>query len=228
MLAAPVSSQRFALLAVTRGQVACEAVTSSLSAAPPPRIDGRSARALRTREAIVDACIALVEEGELRPTAPQVAERASVSVRSVFQHFADLPSLHSAVAARIAERVAVLIHPVHVTLPLEVRIEACVRHRAALLEALTPFRRAANVHGPFSPEIREAVGASVEFLRVEVGRAFEPELAALRSPDERDEVEEALAMALSWSAWDALRTDAGCDVETASAVLRRTVRALLS
>jgi len=62
-------------------------------------IDGRSARALRTREAIVDACVSLIEDGELRPTAPRVAERAGVSVRSVFQHFADLPALHSAVLA---------------------------------------------------------------------------------------------------------------------------------
>jgi hypothetical protein len=47
-------------------------------ASPVPPLDGRSARALRTREAIVDACIGLVEEGELRPTAPRVAERAGV------------------------------------------------------------------------------------------------------------------------------------------------------
>jgi TetR/AcrR family transcriptional regulator of autoinduction and epiphytic fitness len=200
---------------------------TSLPTAEPERIDGRSARALRTREAIVDACIALVEEGELRPTAPQVAERAGVSVRSVFQHFADLPSLHSAVAARIADRVSVLIHPVDVTVALESRIAAFVRHRAALLEVITPFRRAAAVHGPFAPEIRAAVSVATEFLRHEVRRAFEPELLA-RPPAERREVEEALAMALSWSAWDALRVDARCDIDTAAAVVRRTVQALLA
>ena len=32
-------------------------------------IDGRTARAVRTREAIVDASIALVDEGDVRPTA---------------------------------------------------------------------------------------------------------------------------------------------------------------
>lgn len=199
---------------------------TSLSAASPARIDGRSARALRTREAIVDACIALVEEGDLRPTAPTVAARAGVSVRSVFQHFDDLPSLHSAVAARIAERVSALIHPVDVTLPLEPRIAAFVRHRAALLEAITPYRRAANVHGPFAPEIRDADAVATRFLAQEVRRAFEPELAALPVTD-RTEVEAALVMTLSWSAWDALRTEAHCDVDTAAAVLRRTAHSLL-
>ena len=60
-----------------------------------PPTDGRTLRSLRTREAIVDATIGLLEDGDLRPTAPRVAERASVSVRSVFQHFDDLETLHA-------------------------------------------------------------------------------------------------------------------------------------
>ena len=190
-------------------------------------IDGRSARALRTREAIVDACIGLVEEGELRPTAPRVAERAGVSVRSVFQHFADLPALHIAVTERIVERVAVLLHPVDPRSPLDERLPAFVRHRGALLEAVTPFRRAANVHGPFAPEIQEALRLATDYLRDEVAGAFQPELARVPARD-RQEVLDGLSTALSWSAWDALRTDAGCSVEHASAVTTRMVTALLA
>jgi AcrR family transcriptional regulator len=189
-------------------------------------IDGRSARALRTREAIVDACIGLVEEGELRPTAPRVAERAGVSVRSVFQHFADLPALHIAVTERIVERVAVLLHPVDPRAPLDERLPAFVRHRAALLEAVTPFRRAANVHGPFAPEIQRAQRLATEYLRDEVAQAFQPELARVPAR-ERREVLDGLATALSWSAWEALRNDAECSVEQASAVTTRMVTALL-
>jgi len=189
--------------------------------------DGRAARAVRTREAIVDACIGLVEEGQLRPTAPQVAERAGVSVRSVFQHFADLPALHIAVTERIVERVAVLLHPVDPRSPLDERLPAFVRHRGALLEAVTPFRRAANVHGPFAPEIQEALRLATDYLRDEVAGAFQPELARVPARD-RQEVLDGLSTALSWSAWDALRTDAGCSVEHASAVTTRMVTALLA
>jgi AcrR family transcriptional regulator len=190
-------------------------------------VDGRAARALRTRESIVDACIALVEEGDLRPTAPRIAERAGVSVRSVFQHFDDLPSLHIAVTERIAERMAALVVPLDPGLPLPERIEAFVDHRANLLDALTPFRTAANVHGPFSPEIRNAVHAGSAYLRAEVEAVFAPELAALRG-QARSEVVDALATAASWSTWDTLRTEWGSGRAQACAVLARMVRSLLA
>lgn len=192
-----------------------------------PRPDGRSARAARTRGAIVDACVVLVEEGTLRPTALAVAERAGVSVRSVFQHFEDLPSLHRAVSERVVERLAALIGPADVAAPLETRVRDFVQHRAALLEAVTPFRRAANVHAPFADEIRASMRAGADYLRAEVARVFAPELREL--PDsERRELDDALAMALSWPAWEALRAEAGCTVETARAATERTVRALLA
>lgn len=168
-----------------------------------------------------------MEEGELRPTAPRVAERAGVSVRSVFQHFDDLPSLHIAVTERIAERVSVLLHPVDSAMPFDQRLAAFVRYRSALLEAITPFQRAAQVHGPFSPEIRQAVRAATGYLRSEVVRAFQPELDRVPEP-ERREVLDGLAIVLSWSSWDALRSDDDRSVEEAAAVTSRLVRALLA
>ena len=86
--------------------------------------DGRAARAARTRDAIVEATVALVEEGDVRPTAPRIAERAGVSVRSVFQHFDDLPALHTAVVQRVVERLAVLVVPADPARPLADRIDA--------------------------------------------------------------------------------------------------------
>lgn len=188
--------------------------------------DGRAARALRTREAIVDACIALVEEGDLRPTAPRIAERASVSVRSVFQHFDDLPSLHIAVTERIAERMAALVVPVDATLPFDDRIARFVEQRANLLEAMTPFRVAAGVHGPFAPEIRRAMHAGSVFLRTEVEQVFAPELSRVPA-SVRAEVADALATASSWASWETLRTEWDDDPDRARAVLARLVRAVL-
>src|SRR3954449_8546924 len=116
-------------------------------------IDGRTARALRTREAIVDASIALVDEGDLRPTAPRIAERAKVSVRSVFQHFDDLEGLYAAVGDRLVERLSYVGMSVSTDLPVDARVAEVVRHRSSLLEAITPIRRAATVHAPFSREV---------------------------------------------------------------------------
>ena len=193
-------------------------------------LDGRAARALRTREAIVDACIAMVEEGDLRPTAPRVAARAKVSVRSVFQHLDDLPSLHTAVSQRIADRLTALVVPIDTALPVAERVAAFAAARAVMLDAITPFRRAAQVHGPFSPQIREAVTLGTDFLRREVEDAFAPELEAA-GPDgspARAQLADALAAAGSWGTWDVLRAELGLDSEAATAVVSRTLRALLA
>jgi TetR/AcrR family transcriptional regulator, regulator of autoinduction and epiphytic fitness len=197
------------------------------TATPAVPADGRAARAQRTREAIVDACIALVEQGDLRPTAPRIAERAGVSVRSVFQHFDDLPSLHIAVTESIAARMAALVVPIDATLPLEDRIAHFVEERANLFEAMTPFRVAAGVHGPFAPEIRRAVRAGSAFLRSEMEQVFAPELARVPT-SARTDVADALAAASSWATWDTLRTEWEDDGERARAVLTRLIRAVLA
>ena len=190
------------------------------------QVDGRTARAMRTREAIVDAAIALVEEGDIRPTAPRIADRAEVSVRSVFQHFDDLESLYAAVAERLLERVAELVSSVDPTAPLAVRIERFVTQRARLLEAITPIRRAANVHAPFSVEITGRLRSGHEFFTSEVEQAFAPELDRLEEP-ERGELLDALVVTVSWSSWETLRTLDGSTQARARRVLERALTALL-
>lgn len=191
-----------------------------------PATDGRTLRSMRTREAIVDATIALLELGDLRPTAPRVAEQASVSVRSVFQHFDDLETLHAAVAERLVERVAALVFPIEPVLPLDDRLDRFVRQRALLLETVTPIRRAAEVHGPFSAEITARLRDGQAFLRAEVVHTFGPELAAAGA--DRDDLLDALDAALSWSTWEGLRVGRGREQAAAERVMRRLAAAVLS
>ena len=190
-----------------------------------PPTDGRTLRSLRTREAIVDATIGLLEDGDLRPTAPRVATRAKVSVRSVFQHFDDLESLHASVAERLVERVAVLVLPVEPELPLTLRLDRFVRQRAVLLEAVTPIRRAADVHGPFSTEITARLRDGQAFLRAELVRTFEPELQAEGS--RRTELLDCLDTAMSWATWEGLRAGLGRSQDEAERAMRRLAGAVL-
>jgi TetR/AcrR family transcriptional regulator of autoinduction and epiphytic fitness len=188
-------------------------------------LDGRTLRSIRTREAIVDATIALLEEGDLRPTAPRVAAAASVSVRSIFQHFDDLETLHAAVADRLLERVSRLVSTVPSDGPLAARLEHLAHQRALLLELVTPIRRAADVHGPFSAEITARLRDGQAYLRDELDRTFAPELHAAGVA--RREVLDALDVAFSWATWEALRAGAGRTQEEAEAVLVRLGRSVL-
>ncbi|HEX2383002.1 MAG TPA: TetR/AcrR family transcriptional regulator [Acidimicrobiales bacterium] len=189
-------------------------------------IDGRTARAVRTREAIVDASIALVDEGDVRPTALKVAERAGVSVRSVFQHFDDLEGLYAAIANRLVDRLGGVKVVVDASLPLPDRINEMVRSRSRLLEVLTPIRRAAAVHAPFSAEVRARLQAGHNMLRAELERVFADELAEREEPA-RTRLLDSLDTVLSWPSWENLRTLNGRTQEEAQAVFAHMVGALL-
>lgn len=56
-------------------------------------MDGRRLRSERSRQAIIDATLELMEEGVLVPTSQLISERAGVGIRSFFRHFADMESL---------------------------------------------------------------------------------------------------------------------------------------
>ena len=58
--------------------------------------DGRVARGERMKEAILKSTLAMVKEGNLIPSAAQIAARANVNIRSVFRHFDDMENLHIA------------------------------------------------------------------------------------------------------------------------------------
>jgi len=189
-------------------------------------LDGRAARAERTRDAVVDALLALIEEGDLRPTAQRVAGRAGVSLRSVFQHFEQLDELHAAAADRQVQRVFSMARPVPREGPLDARLDAFVAQRARVLEAISPVRRSAVLSEPWAPEIAKRLRAVRRLGRREIERVFEPELTR-RPPAARRELVEAMTVAASWSAWEALRTHQDLSPAQARRVMARTLRALL-
>ena len=100
--------------------------------------DGRVARGERTRRALAEAMIVLIEEGDPLPTARRVAESAGVSLRLVFHHFDDLESILRAAVEIQEERHWRPIRPVAPTLPVHERVARVVRQRAGCSK---PWRR---------------------------------------------------------------------------------------
>ena len=198
-------------------------------AARPPRvrdaIDGRSARAARTNDAVVEAFLELIEEGDLRPGAQRIAERAGVSLRSVFHHFEDLETLYATAAERQLRRFS-MPGSLSSEGSLDERIDAFVAARCRMLELVTPVRRAAVLNEPFAPPLAARLAWARRVARDEVARVFRNELAA-RKPADRRELLVALAATTEWSMWEALRAHQELTATAAARVLRRTVAALL-
>ena len=188
--------------------------------------DGRTVRAERTRQALVDAMLDLLYEGDLQPTAERIATRAGVSERSVFQHFADREALYQVVAMQQFERIMPTLRPVDPSRPLPDRIDAFVEQRSRLLETVTPVRRAALLLEPSSEVVAGWLAKTRSAKASEVERIFRTELDALDEP-RRGAVLGALAAASAWTSWESLRAHQGLSVDRAQAAMREAVAALL-
>jgi TetR/AcrR family transcriptional regulator of autoinduction and epiphytic fitness len=186
----------------------------------------RSARSERTRASIADALLSLLEEGELQPTATRIAERAGISLRLIYHHFGDLEALFRETSQREMKRVLARVKPVSADLPLAERIDAFVEQRCRLLEWLTPVRRAAGLHEPFSPTLSDARDAGTRLAAREFAGLFARELEALPA-DQRRTVEDAVAMATGWEAWNGLRVG-GRSEDAARRAVHLSVTRLLS
>ena len=187
--------------------------------------DGRLARSERTRRAIVDALRALIIEGDLRPTAPRVAERAGVSVRTVWQHFEDVEALLVEAGRRDLEIASTYLVPIEPSLPVTERIERLVDARAQMFEAMAPVWRAARLHTPFSAQLRRNRDMFMDLARQEVERVFRDELAAAA---DREGLRDALVVATTWAPWESLRTDMGLDVDASKRATKLLLGGLVS
>jgi AcrR family transcriptional regulator len=190
------------------------------------RRDGRAARTERTTDAVVEALLALIDAGDLRPSARRIAERAEVSLRTVFHHFDDIETLYATAADRQLQRLVALTRFVPREGPLEDRAGALVAARAQVLEAVSPVRRAALLSEPFSPAVHARLAWARRRGGREIERVFAEELAR-RPAGERRELAAALTAAMSWSNWEELRAHQGLTPALARRVLKRTLMALL-
>ena len=148
----------------------------------------------------------LHQEGDLRPTAARVAERAGVSLRTVWQHFVDLESLLVEAGRRDFEIASACVTPIDPNQPLPARLQQLVEQRSALFDAIAPVWRAGRLQEPFSPQIQRNRDRLIEVGRAQLTRVFDQELDALPAA-RRQTTLNALEVATSWAAWESLRSE---------------------
>jgi TetR/AcrR family transcriptional regulator, regulator of autoinduction and epiphytic fitness len=191
-----------------------------------PIADGRAARKAATRDSIADALLDLITEGNLRPTAREIAARAHVSLRSVYVHFDDLEDLFCVAARRQFDRVAPVLAPAAAEGPLPTRAEAVVRRRAQLFDEFGPIRRATELQAPFSPTLERLVGQAHAQGRKELERVFASELDRLPAPT-RARALAAIDALTTGAAWDLLRQHHGLSLRESARTMTDAVIAQL-
>jgi AcrR family transcriptional regulator len=189
--------------------------------------DGRRARRDRNREAVVDAYLDLVREGDMHPNVADVAERSGVSHRSVFRYFADKDELaRTAVQRQTAWASSLAAIPVAATASLDDRIAALVEQRAEMFDRIGAVGRLSRALAGRQPIIAEQLELSRRFFRKQLTVLFERELTALGEPDS-GEVLGAIDVLCSFESYDLLRRDQGMSQVRAKRAMARAVRASL-
>jgi TetR/AcrR family transcriptional regulator of autoinduction and epiphytic fitness len=199
-----------------------------VNAPPPvvletPAVDGRAARSAKTRDAIADALLDLLADGRPRPTAREIAERAAVSVRSVYVHFDDLEDLFCVAAKRHFARVAPILAPAPATGTLAERADALVRQRIRLYAQAGAVARATRLHAAFSPTLARILREAQARSRAELERLFAEELRPL-STAHRTSTLAVLDVLTGTDAWETLRDRYDMDDETA---IRRVIDSIV-
>lgn len=182
----------------------------------------------RTRAVLVDALLELVAEGVREPTRKALAERAGVSERSAFVHFADREALYVAAAERQTQRWRALAEPVPPEWATARKIQALLAQRARMYEVMTPIRKVGLALEPESEGLRRVMGQGDAWFRENLATMFAPELGTVSGARRAGGLLDALETASSWAAWDHLRTRRGLTEAAARTAVGRTLRALLA
>lgn len=203
------------------------AETPSGNPGSPTIVDGRRARRDRNREKVVDALLDLYREGELAPPISRVADRSGMSHRSVFRYFEDLDQLCRVAIERHAASVAHLVEVDRAGRgTLSERIEALVRCRIELYEAVAPVARVTRMRAPLQPVLQERQAADRYRLDRQVSEQFAPELDRLHD-SERQAVEHSLQTLCSFDSIELMRRSQGLSQAEVISVLTLVFSRLL-
>ncbi|WP_052134909.1 TetR/AcrR family transcriptional regulator [Sphingomonas sp. 37zxx] len=186
-----------------------------------PVPDGRRERSKASRAAIIDAMVTLIRDGNLSPTADQVAVVARVGQRTVFRHFRDMEEIYREVTERVEDRVMpILIRPLEAA-DWQGRVREIADRRWKIYEELLPFRAAADLRRFNSDVLMKDYRRQLQ-LEWTTLSAILPDAVNADRP-----LAIALHLALSFHCWRRLREDEYLDCEAARAVIMRMVDAVL-
>lgn len=186
-----------------------------------PENDGRRLRSVASRDRIINAVIALVDEDQGIPGAEAIAARARVGLRSVFRHFGDMDGLYVAVIDRIGGRYVHLTRPYEST-DWQGQVREAMERRMEMFASVLPYRRAADMHRQRSPLLNHGLDALNQMLRARLDGAVPADVRTDALWFEQ------LDLWLSLEAYGRLRDRQRLSHAEAAAVIAAAVNALLA
>ena len=184
--------------------------------------DGRRQRSERSQTAIIEAALALMEEGTLVPTAQQIADRAGVGIRSFFRHFADMDSLFLAADEMLLDSYEALFQVEDRDGSLSTRVSRAVELYGNAFDNLMQMILCTKALLWRFPKLKENYAWHQKRLRKEL-ELWLPEVADL--PRDRREAVHAVA---SFEMWHRLREHQGLSYGASADIVTGMVMDLVS
>ncbi len=188
--------------------------------------DGRIVRGLRTRQALIQATLDLIQAGDVEPTSAAIATIAGVSSRALFQHFTNLADLYAAAFDLAVSRAFERSRPVETDASLSNRIELLVSDRSELFEEWLPVWHFAERVRSVAPAVGLGVAQLRKLLRERLASWFASELNNL-NPSSRDLVLDSLDLAFGLDSWMNMREQLRLSPIHASRTWRFTAEAIV-
>lgn len=184
--------------------------------------DGRRKRSDRSRRRIIEAMFDLIGDGNMSPSAADIAERANVGLRTVFRHFEDMDSIYD----EMTEELTAAITP-NVIAPYEAttwrdRLMECVEKRAELYEMVFPMKVCMSLRRFQSDFLGEQYERDTKLMRSSLKSILPKTITSDR------DLFSAIEVTLDFSTWRQLRSDQKRSIESAKASLRLTLKGLIA
>ena len=192
-----------------------------------PVVDGRSARRNRNRDLVLDAVLALFQEGHFSPTPETVAARSGVSLRSVYRYVSSRDELFQFAIERHLEKTADVWRPT----PMRdgdfvARLDYFLEYRLRLYESVAATNRASRAYSLTSVDVREKLATARKILRRQTEAQFGQELNAL-SDSTRTATLAAIDALTQFEGLDSLVSLQGLSLGTVRTTLHTTLTTLL-
>ncbi|MHB1139353.1 MAG: TetR/AcrR family transcriptional regulator [Microthrixaceae bacterium] len=188
--------------------------------------DGRRARRERGRAAVLEAARAYFDEGDVRPTAEALAERAGVSPASLYRYFDRLDDLPRLVFESQVQEAAPLLRVEVEGRPLDERIRGFVRGRVAVYERVQGTARMGRSRAVDHADIAASLAVARRRWSRQARTVFAVELDPQPAASARDLAAMVDTIA-SFESWDLLSTVHGLPRRSIETQWRAALQRLL-